>query len=301
MKPILFINAIFCALLLTCAGCGQLVVASYETNDEEVDKIRTALASKSSAGGGATEGQAAAKATGWATLKGRFAFDGNPPAAKAIDVNKDQEVCSKHPLVDESIQIGSDKGLANVVLFVRNRKVEVHPDYEATATKPVLLDNIGCRFEPHVATVRTSQPLLIKNSDPVGHNTNAALSANPPFNVIISANREAEQKLGSAESAPATVTCNIHPWMKGYVLVQPHPYMAVSAKDGTFEIKNLPAGVPLEFQLWHEASTGSNGALAIEAGDVKSQANGRFTITLQPDEVRDFKEIKIPASKLAAR
>ena len=49
------------------------------------------------------------------------------------------------------------------------------------------------------------------------------------------------------------VDCNIHPFMKGHLLVQDHPYMAVSGEDGTFEIKNIPAGKH-EFQFWHEAA-----------------------------------------------
>jgi hypothetical protein len=300
MKSLLFTSIGLAALLATLAGCGQPEVGSYEVDDAKVEKIRELLAKSAPIGASGAQTETAAKATGWATLKGRFAFDGEPPKPKPLDVNKDQSVCGKHPLVNESLEVGSDRGLANVVLFVRNRKVEVHPDYAADATKPVLLDNSGCRFEPHIATVRTGQPLLVKNSDPVSHNTNADLKSNDPFNVVIAGNSDSQQKLTSAEAVPAVVSCTIHPWMKGYVLVQPHPYMVVSKKDGTFEIKNLPAGVPLEFQLWHEASSGKNGALAIEAGDVKSQDNGRFSITLQPDEVRDLKEIKVPAAKLSA-
>ncbi len=50
---------------------------------------------------------------------------------------------------------------------------------------------------------------------------------------------------------PRPVVCNIHPWMKAHLLSLDHPYMAVSGEDGTFEIKNLPAGTN-EFQFWHE-------------------------------------------------
>src|SRR5262249_15522778 len=153
-------------------------------------------------------------------------------------------------------------GLANVVLYLRNKNVDAHPDYAASAGEKVVLDNKDCHFVPHVLTVRTGQPLDIKNSDAVSHNTNVALTANQPFNSIISSNTSAELKLASAETSPTVVTCNIHPWMKGYLVVQANPYMTVSAKDGTFEIKNVPTGVPLEFQAWHEASTGNNGALA---------------------------------------
>ena len=184
-------------------------------------QIREALASKSAAAEGGGETQAAAKATGWGTIKGRFVYD-NPAARtapKPLTITKDVEVCGKHQLVNESLLVDSTGGLANVVLYLRNRNVEVHPDYAASANERAVLDNKDCHFVPHVLAMRTSQPFIIKNSDSVGHNTNAALTANAPFNVIIPAGKEAEEKLSSAETAPATVTCNIHPWMKGYVVV----------------------------------------------------------------------------------
>ena len=115
----------------------------------------------------------------------------------------------------------------------------------------------------------------------------------------VPAHSAADQKPASAEPLPAVVTCNIHPWMRGYLVIQPHPYVAVSGKDGTFEIKNIPAGAPLELQVWHEASTSGNGAVQADRADLKWQSNGRFTVTLQPDEVFDLNEIKVPAAALA--
>jgi uncharacterized protein (DUF2141 family) len=38
------------------------------------------------------------------------------------------------------------------------------------------------------------------------------------------------------------VQCNQHPWMKMYVNVLTNPFFAVSAADGSFEIKDLPPG-----------------------------------------------------------
>ncbi|MCC7085096.1 MAG: hypothetical protein IT427_08820 [Pirellulales bacterium] len=299
MKSTLYGLLALVALLAAASGCGRPEVRSYDALDEKVEEIRALLAKSAPAEATSAQNETTVKATGWATLKGRFVYEGDPPKPSPLNINKDQDVCGKHPLVDESLKVGSDRGLENVVIFVRNRKVEVNPEYAADANKPVVLDNNGCRFEPHVLTMRTTQPLMVKNSDPVGHNTNADLKSNAPFNVIVSANTDAEQKIGSAEAMPATVTCNIHPWMKAYMLVQPHPYMAVSSKDGSFEIKNLPAGVPLDFQLWHEASTGSNHALEIQSGDLKTPANGRVTLTLKPDEIRDLKDVNVPAAELA--
>jgi hypothetical protein len=287
--------------LLTLGGCARPMPNDSAPSAQTAEKIRVTLVSNSSASNSGGSETQAAKATGWGTIKGRFVYDGTPPTPGNISITKDQDVCAKHPLSNESLLVARDGGLANVVLFARNKNLEVHPDYAASADKPALLDNLECHFVPHVLAVRTSQPLQIKNSDSVGHNTNIAFATNAPFNGIISSGTTAEQKLTSAEPAPATVVCNIHPWMKGYVVVQASPYMAISGKDGAFEIKNAPAGIPLEFQAWHESSSGSNGTVQTDRADLKWQPNGRFTVTLEPGQVLDLKDIKVPAATLAAK
>ena len=73
----------------------------------------------------------------WGTLKGRFVFDGTPPAAKAVTVTKDAAFCGKHDLKDESLVVNEEnKGIANVVLTLylsRGQKAPTpHPDYAKT-------------------------------------------------------------------------------------------------------------------------------------------------------------------------
>ena len=119
------------------------------------------------------------------------------------------------------------------------KKVEIHPDYEAKLKEPVVLDNHFCTFKPHIMLVRVGQQILIKNSDPVGHNTNIELFA---FNQTVPAKDKLEIKDSKAYPLPRPVVCSIHPWMKAHLLSLDHPYMATSGEDGTFEIKNIPAG-----------------------------------------------------------
>ena len=189
----------------------------------------------------------------WASLKGRFVFDGTPPAPSEITADKDVEVCGKHKLVNEELVVSDDKGIANVVLFVRSKDVTVHPDLEdGSKADPVVLDNKDCRFEPHVGFVQTGQTLTIKNSDAVGHNSNIATMKNSPSNSLVPSNGASDVTFSSDEAIPAAVTCNIHPWMKDYLVIRPNPYGVVSKADGSFEIENLPVGEELEFQLWHE-------------------------------------------------
>ena len=189
----------------------------------------------------------------WASLKGRFVFDGTPPAPSEITADKDVEVCGKHKLVNEELVVSNDKGIANVVLFVRSKDVTVHPDLaDGSKADPVVLDNKDCRFEPHVGFVQTGQTLTIKNSDAVGHNSNIATMKNSPSNSLVPSNGSSDVTFSSDEAIPAAVTCNIHPWMKAYLVIRPNPYGVVSGADGSFEIENLPVGEELEFQLWHE-------------------------------------------------
>ncbi|MFV2068899.1 MAG: hypothetical protein ACC645_18185, partial [Pirellulales bacterium] len=198
---------------------------------------------------------ATAVAAEWGTLKGKFIYDGKPPVQKKLNVTKDAKICSEHQPMDESLVVSKEGGLANVVVYIRvkrGKKLKVHPDLKDSGSEPVQLDNLHCRFDPHIALLQTGQKLILKNSDPVGHNTNVFCFKNQPFNLLIPAGQSQEiTTLTKGEPRPAGVACNIHPWMSGYLVVRDDPYMAVSAKDGSFEIKNIPAGEH-EFQFWQD-------------------------------------------------
>ena len=221
---------------------------------------------------------ASANADDWGTIKGRFVFAGTAPAAIELKADKDVEVCGKHKLVNEELVVGADKGIANVVVYVRDKGVKVNPAAAeaAKAVKPVL-DNANCRFEPHVVFVQTGQELIIKNSDTVGHNSNVATVKNPPSNNLIPAGQQAATTFSSDEAIPAQVTCNIHPWMKAWLLVRPNPYGAVSKADGSFEIKDVPAG-EVELQFWHEKA-GYIGDMTI-GGKAEKASKGRKKVTV---------------------
>lgn len=237
-------------------------------------------------------GSTALHAEDWANLKGHFIFDGKPPVAAKLEMNKDTEYCGMPPApVDESVVVNDKGDLANVVVWVRTpRNIKAHPDYDKLKTEKAVIDNSHCRFDPHIVICHVGQDLEVKNADPVSHNTNAALS-NGPFNVIVPANTESDRgKLGQFENLPAKITCNIHNWMEGWLVVPPTPYAAVSDKDGKFEIKNLPAGTEIEFQVWHE-KPGYVQKAKINDKDA-GWAKGRFKMTLKPGD-NDLGDIKV--------
>jgi plastocyanin len=180
----------------------------------------------------------------WGDLEGTFLFKGTPPTPMKIIPNKDETVCGKHPLVDESVVVNKDnKGLQNVVVYLADTaKPKIHPDFEKDAKAEVVIDNENCRFSPHMQGLRVGQTLVIGNKDPVGHNTKADPLANTPFNDLIPAGGNVKKTFSKAEGVPVPVSCSIHPWMNAHLLVREDPYFAISDKDGKFVIKNLPVG-----------------------------------------------------------
>ncbi len=239
----------------------------------------------------------AANAADWGTLKGRFVVEGDLGEAAAVNANKDPEFCGKHNLMDEAIIVGEEGALANVFVYLylkSSKTVEIHPDLEKVDTEPVLLDNKGCRFEPHALVLRVGQSLEISNSDPVAHNTNLTPTKNPGFNQIIPNDSPLAKTFEKRESYPSPAACNIHPWMKAYVLIRDNPYMTVTAADGSFEIANLPAGKH-EFIFWHE-SKGNMKNMTFSGG--KTSRKGRAKLTIPAGDTLDLGDIKVSPSVL---
>jgi plastocyanin len=214
-----------------------------------------------------------------ATLKGKFVFDGDPPKPQPIDCTK-EPACCQMKLFDQSLVVGKNKELANVVVWVRTKGLKVPAELAAAHKEPVLLDNKDCKFEPRIVGLVKGQTLKIGNSDPVSHNSNIAAQQ---FNPIVAiGNQVGFEPKSLTLIVPNEVTCNIHPWMKGWVVVRPDPFFAISAEDGTFEIKGLPAGRELEFQAWQEKS-GFVTAVKLK-GKAATWAKGRFTQKLKAGE-----------------
>jgi len=232
------------------------------------------------------------QAAEWGTLKGRIVFDGKAPADPPVDTSKD--AACKTKLTEEHLVVGDKGGLSNAVIMLRTKNVAVAPEYEKTANAEVVLDNKECRFEPHVSVVRLSQKLMLKNSDPTGHNSNLAPLLNPPINPVLAAGgAPVEYSFKQEEAVPVKVGCNIHPWMGAYVVARKDPYAAVTDKDGNFEIKDLPAGKELEFRLWQESAGYLRGA-TFKGGKTDAKT-GSFKFKVQPGD-NDLGDIKVPSA-----
>ena len=277
-------------LLAGTTGCSEAVAINPKPDIKLADDLR-----KGSGGGGDASAAQAAQptGTGWGALKGKFVFAGEAPAAAFLSTGgKDGAVCGQQVPNQLLVVDSGNKGIANVVVFARKVSRVFKPEDGAAPAEatPPIFDQKGCLFLSHVFATSTKDPLEIKNSDPVSHNTSFDPGGgNTPANPLLQPNSSVTYKFSRAMNAPAAATCSIHPWMKGYIIARDDPYVTVSKPDGSFEIKNLPAGEDIEFQVWHEQATGG---LEAKSGWNK----GRFKIKVPADGELDLATIEVPAT-----
>lgn len=191
-------------------------------------------------------------------LKGRFVYDGTPPERKPVVITADKDFCGKKNILEENLVVDpANRGVANVIVWLYLSRGDtppaIHSSYAEAEKADINMDCNGCRFEPHAQVLRTTQTLLIRNLNPIGDSAKIDTLSNPPINIVIPIKGQWRQSYANAERLPARVSCSLHPWESGWLLVREHPYMAVSNADGSFAIKNLPPG-KWTFQFWHEQS-----------------------------------------------
>ncbi|HEY2392515.1 MAG TPA: carboxypeptidase regulatory-like domain-containing protein [Candidatus Angelobacter sp.] len=171
------------------------------------------------------------------SISGVVTFTGAVPKIKQLDMTQDPG-CPSTPQPAEVVALNGNK-LANVFVYV---KEGLPQGTFAVPSEPVMLDQKHCRYEPHVFGIMVGQPLKITNTDSADHNIHDMPSVNQPFNESQKPTDKPVIKTFSKPEVMIPVQCNQHPWMRAYISALPHPYFAVTAADGSYEIKNLPPG-----------------------------------------------------------
>lgn len=228
-------------------------------------------------------------------LKINFQYEGKAFTPKPINVNKDVEFCGKHGLADERLLINpTNQGIQNVIVYVYTGRGGSKLDDVEPAGNSHTLANENCRFEPHIVIAQTGDKLKVTNPDPVGHNANMNFFENKAENLMIPSGKEQIVALEKPEPAPIPIDCNIHPWMKAYVVVLEHPYAAVSDENGDLTIKGLPAGDKLTFRIFHEA--GAINEVTVD-GKKENWKRSRFELKIKPG-MNDLGTVVVPTDAL---
>ncbi len=190
----------------------------------------------------------------WATVTGRVVWPENGPGIPAIVVQTDKEHClSKGELTpDEVIVNKKNRGLKNVWVYLRPdsdardatfAEAQIPEALRTPKAREHAVDQPCCQFIPRVLAVRVGDTIAFKNSSPISHNVKyTSNTATPDFNVTMPPGQSHTTPALKADLRPNSFECNIHPWMRGQLMVYDHPFYALTDADGNFEIKSAPAG-----------------------------------------------------------
>ncbi len=182
------------------------------------------------------------------TLKGNVKYEGKVPKPKSLRLDADPFCGSSHDgkVFSESFVIDENMNLKNVLVWLK----DVAYSGEITQ-EPAILDQKGCLYTPHVLGVMKGQTVLIKNSDNTLHNIHSMEEKNDQFNYAMPSVVKEKKTIFNETEEPFYIKCDVHPWMKSWVLVEDHPYFAVTDEQGNFSIENIPPG-QYEVIAWQE-------------------------------------------------
>jgi hypothetical protein len=237
----------------------------------------------------------------------RFVYDASSaPEPQPIEFPKGEPTCMPENLrpISETLLVDpKTMGIKNIVLYPDPKRTnfeaaELVNDSEDDSRKAVIeLTVQNCTYQPHVSIVRVGQRLKLNNSDIFGHNPSFLFFANLPESRLQPPGEAYIFQPQLGEPAPTPIQCNIHPWMKAYVLVVDHPFAEVSDEAGQIVVRNLPLGRTMTYRIWHESLGRLTATLVTNRQSLIDVVNNRFELQLDSEE-SDWGEIRLSPSML---
>jgi plastocyanin len=204
------------------------------------------------------------------SVTGTVIFDGKAPALKPLAMDADPACAKKHsaPVANEMLVLGSGNTMGNILVWV-SKGLPAGKTYPAPKT-PVVLDQVGCQYKPHVMGIMVGQQYKILNNDGILHNVHALPKINKQFNRAMPATVKEASASFDKEEAVFQVKCDVHPWMTAYVGAFNHPFFSVTSTDGKYTISGLDPGT-YEITAWHERLGTKTSSVTVGANDKKTQ------------------------------
>lgn len=211
------------------------------------------------------------------TVAGKVQFAGDIPDPQRFELRRyyDRVYCgalsdgSGYRLLRE-VSVGEQQGLKDVVVTIEGVVKGKPFDFQETKLEA----NI-CQFVPFVSVVRNERQISVVNLDSVAHDLQ--FYERDREHIFIMFHRPALTKAGTSDVVrftgnrrEVTMQCGMHPFMQGHGLAVDNPYYAVTGTEGTFAIKDLPAGT-YRIKAWHpvlgereqEVTVAENGSASV--------------------------------------
>ena len=194
----------------------------------------------------ATEQTATPAATG--AIAGLVRWAGGPvPPPVRVRNTTDPDVCGEvHEI--RRVRVSPAGGLADVIVAVVGELPAGSEQGPPPGEDRLRIDNVDCRFRPHVAVLTVGGTVETVNRDPMLHTVHFYGAVHENL-ALPGPGTRAQVQVG----APGLLVllCDVHGWMRALVRVDPHPLHAVTDEDGRFRINGVPAG-RIELEFWHE-------------------------------------------------
>jgi len=189
-----------------------------------------------------------AAGTAWGgTIKGAVRFTGGALEQKKLPVTIDQYVCGKEKEAEDLV-LSPDKGIRNAVVSLQTLPSGVK--WEVPRSPTMHMDQKQCAFIPRVVVVPVGGTVEFLNSDRLLHNLKSVSKENPAFNRAQPHARTIPVVFRKPEIL--RVDCDLHSWMRGWVVVADHPFYALTNDRGEFILDNVPPG-KYTLQVWQES------------------------------------------------
>ena len=204
------------------------------------------------------------------SITGTVTFAGTAPTLRPLTMDADPACAKKHsgPVANDMLVLGSANSMGNVMVWV-SKGLPAGKTYPAP-TAPVVIDQKGCQYLPHVMGIMVGQPYKILNSDGILHNIHTLPTVNTAFNRAMPATVTVATTTFNKAEATFHIKCDVHPWMSAYLSVFTHPFFSVTSTDGKYTISGLDPGT-YEITAWHERLGMQTASVTVGASDTKTQ------------------------------
>ena len=197
------------------------------------------------------------------TIRGVVSWTGDVPEAAGLTI----PLPAAHQTGCNCKQVGLDRliideksgGVRDAIVYLDGipaGKPLPERDIDFMTGKKAKLDQVNCRYTPHVMVVRRGSTLAITSSDNALHTVHALMGINDLFNLAFPVKGRVKDDPSQTNigrrSGIISLKCEAgHFWMTGTIFAVDHPYYRVTDNEGRFELTDVPPG-EYTLKIWHE-------------------------------------------------